>query len=189
MQPHDPYVARPEFWNLYDGVEIDLPDPQALAVPPDPFAQRVRDGIGASTVRTGDDDIRQARRGYYANTSYFDSKIGEIVRAVEEIGQIDNTIFIVTSDHGDMLGERDLWYKMNFFERAARVPLVMAGPGIVSGAVNSPCSLVDVLPTMLDFAGAADAELGQPIDGRSLAPMARTGSEDEGDVMPNIALK
>jgi len=183
MQPHDPYVARPEFWNLYEDAEIDLPDAEGLAAVPDPFAQRVLDGIGASAVSTAEDDIRRARRGYYANTSYFDSKIGEIVKAVEEIGQIDNTIFIVTSDHGDMLGERGLWYKMNFFEHSARVPLVMAGPGITAGTVNSPCSLVDVLPTMLDFAGAADTPLGQPIDGRSLAPMACSGVEDNGDVI------
>ncbi len=65
--------------------------------------------------------------------SYFDSKIGELVRTLDEIGVLDSTIVIVTSDHGDMLGERGLWYKMNVFEHSARVLLVMAGPGTRRG--------------------------------------------------------
>ena len=183
MNPHDPYVALPEFWNLYDDDEIDMPETDGGAVQADPFSGRVLDGIGASAVTTSPADIRRARRGYYANVSYFDSKIGEIVRTIEEIGQLDNTIFIVTSDHGDMLGERGLWYKMSFFEHSARVPLVMAGPGIAAGSIDSPCSLVDLLPTMLDFAGAADLPMGQPVDGRSLAPTARGGDVDDGVVI------
>ena len=183
MNPHDPYVALPEFWNLYRDADIDLPATTAAAVDADPFSARVLEGIGASRVTVSEADIRRARRGYYANVSYFDSKIGEIVRTIEEIGQLDNTIFIVTSDHGDMLGERGLWYKMNFFEHSARVPLVMAGPGIAAGAISSPCSLVDLLPTMLDFAGASDLPMGRPVDGRTLAPMARGGDEDEGTVI------
>ena len=183
MQPHDPYVARTEFWDLYQDVEIDLPDPGASSCATDPFSQRVLDGIGASGVDVSDEDLRNARRGYYANTSYFDSKIGEIVQAVEEIGQLENTIFIVTSDHGDMLGERGLWYKMSFFEKSARVPLVMAGPGIAHGCINSPCSLIDLLPTMLDFAGAPVDIEQHPLDGRSLAPMAWQGIEDDGEAV------
>jgi len=187
MNPHDPYVALPEFWNLYDEADIDLPATDIGAVETDPFSGRVLDGIGASAATTSKADIRRARRGYYANVSYFDSKIGEIVRAVEEIGQLDNTIFIVTADHGDMLGERGLWYKMNFFEHSARVPLIMAGPGIANGTVNSACSLVDLLPTMIDMASADDKagrpDLGQPIDGRSLLAMARGGAEDEGEAI------
>ena len=180
MLPHDPYVALPQFWDLYDDASIDLPRTPPAAVAEDPFSQRVSSGIGADAVTASDDDVRRARRGYYANVSYFDSKIGEIVRTVEEMGQLDNTLFIVTSDHGDMLGERGLWYKMSFFEHSARVPLVMAGPGIAAGSSDSPCSLVDLLPTMLDFAGAGAAPLGQPIDGRSLAPMARGEPCDNG---------
>ena len=183
MLPHDPYVALPRFWDAYEDVAIDLPQTPPSAVEADPFSQRVQAGIGADAVTVNDDDVRRARRGYYANVSYFDSKVGEIVRTVEETGQLDNTIFIVTSDHGDMLGERGLWYKMSFFDHSARVPLVIAGPGIAAGAVDSPCSLVDLLPTMLDFAGAADMPLGQPVDGRSLALMARGGPADDGEAI------
>ena len=186
IHPHDPYVARPEFWNLYDEDDIDMPEHVFDYDEQDDFSKRLMDGMEASTKPATHDEIRNARHAYYANVSYFDSKIGELVRTIEEIGEIDNTIFIITADHGDMLGERGLWYKMNFFEHSGRVPLIMAGPGIANGVLDTPCSLVDILPTMVDIAASTGTEkpaYGQPIDGRSLMPMARTASGDDGDAI------
>ncbi|MEM7718272.1 MAG: choline-sulfatase [Pseudomonadota bacterium] len=172
IHPHDPYVAKPEFWDLYSDDEIDLP--QVLpAEEHDPFSRRVMDGIEATAVPLTQDEVRRARRAYLANVSYFDSKVGAIVKALKDIDQIDNTLIIVTADHGDMLGERGLWYKMTFFEHSARVPLVFAGPEVAQGAVRNACSLVDLLPTFLDVADGRNMALGEPIDGRSLMPLAR----------------
>lgn len=172
IHPHDPYVARPEWWNLYEDEDIAMP----AFVPPldslDPFSRRVMDGIEASTVTLTPEEVERARRAYMANVSYFDSKVGELVRTLDEIGERDNTVIIVTADHGDMLGERGLWYKMNFFEHSARVPLVMAGPGISQGNASNACSLVDLLPTFIDIAGGDSSMLGEPVDGRSLMPLA-----------------
>ncbi|MCE2518045.1 MAG: choline-sulfatase, partial [Alphaproteobacteria bacterium] len=180
IHPHDPYVARPEWWNLYSDDDIDMPNiGEGELVEDDPHSKRLKKGIEADVTDCSDQEIRNARRGYYANTSYFDSKVGELVKTLEEAQLLDNTIVIVTSDHGDMLGERGLWYKMSFFEHSARVPLIMAGPGIDPSVVDSACSLVDLLPTMLDIADT-DPELGMPIDGRSLWPVA-TGHPDTGD--------
>lgn len=180
IHPHDPYVARPEWWNLYSDDDIDMPDFTLAPDDQDPFSRRVMDGIEASTITISDAEIIKARRAYLANVSYFDSKIGQLVQTLEETGELDNTIVIVTADHGDMLGERGLWYKMNFFEHSARVPLVMAGPGVVHGNVPNACSLVDILPTLLDIAGLDRSTLGEPIDGRSLMPLAR-GDQDPVD--------
>lgn len=176
IHPHDPYVARPEWWGLYSDDEIDMPDniPEA-----DAHTKRLMHGIAADKVSVTEDEIRVARRAYYANTSYFDSKVGELVRTLEEAGFIENTIVIVTADHGDMLGERGLWYKMNFFEHSARVPLIMAGPGVKHQRIDSACSLVDILPTLNDIAGV-DPDLGMPVDGRSLWPVA-SGGQDTND--------
>ena len=172
IHPHDPYVAKPEFWALYDDADIDMPEALPLEEH-DPFSRRVMDGIEASTVPLTAEEIRRARRAYLANVSYFDSKVGALVKALEDIGELDNTIVVVTADHGDMLGERGLWYKMNFFEHSARVPLILAGPGIAPGTAPNACSLVDLLPTFLDIAGGSPEMLGEPIDGRSLLPLAR----------------
>ena len=183
IHPHDPYVARPEWWNLYDHDAIDMPaEPDAAH---DAHSQRVMKGIEADVVSVTDDEVRNARHAYYANTSYFDSNVGRVVQALEESDQLDNTIVIVTSDHGDMLGERGLWYKMNWFEHSARVPLVMAGPGVQNTAVSAPCSLVDLLPTFLDIAaqGAEKPTIGMPLDGRSLWPAATGGDAGEGEAI------
>lgn len=181
IHPHDPYVARPEWWNLYNADDIDMPEHVLNRDDQDPFSQRLMDGIEASTVAVTDEEVRNSRHAYYANTSYFDSKVGELVKTLEEAELLDNTIVIVTADHGDMLGERGLWYKMNFFEHSARVPLIVAGPSVESCEIESPCSLVDLLPTMLDLAesdSVKQPELGQPIDGRSLVPLM-LGKDDE----------
>lgn len=179
IHPHDPYVAKPEFWDLYRDDEIDMPESLPLDQH-DPFSKRVMDGIEASTVPLTKEEIRRARRAYLANVSYFDSKVGAIVKALEDTGEIDNTLIIVTADHGDMLGERGLWYKMTFFEHSARVPMIFAGPGVATGAVSDACSLVDLLPTFLDVAGGGSDMLGEPIDGRSLMPLARGEAAPEG---------
>lgn len=180
IHPHDPYVARPEWWNLYDDQDVGMPEYVLSADQQDPFSKRVMDGIEASYIHLTDEEVRRARRAYFANVSYFDSKVGELIQTLEETGMIDNTIIIVTADHGDMLGERGLWYKMNFFEHSARVPLIMAGPSIGQGTIQNACSLVDILPTFLDIAGADDSILGEPIDGHSLLPLAR-GEPDPKD--------
>lgn len=180
IHPHDPYVARRKWWDLYDAAAIDMPKTTLADVADDPFSRRLRDGIEASRVVASEEEVRRARQAYYANVSYFDSKIGELVAALRDAELLDHTIVMVTADHGDMLGERGLWYKMNFFEHSARVPLVMAGPGIARGRVGNACSLVDLLPTMLDVGGMTGVEkpeLGCGINGRSLLPLA-TGQHD-----------
>lgn len=177
IHPHDPYVARPEWWDLYTDNEIDLPAYVPKLEELDPFSRRVMDGIEASLVTLTNEEVIRARRAYLANVSYFDSKVGQIVNTLEEIGELDNTIIVVTADHGDMLGERGLWYKMNFFEHSARVPLIFCGPGIKQGVAKNACSLVDLLPTFVDIGAGNEDLYGEPIDGRSLMPLAR-GEKD-----------
>lgn len=175
IHPHDPYVTLQQWWDLYHSDEIDLPNYVLSRAQQDQFSQRLMDGIEASTVTVTDDQIRNARHAYYANISYVDDKIGQLLASLQATGQLVNTIVMVIADHGDMLGERGLWYKMNFFEHSARVPLIMAGVGIARQTIASPCSLVDLLPTLLDIAaldGRNQPPLGQPIDGHSLLPLA-----------------
>lgn len=179
IHPHDPYVAKPEFWDLYDEVGIDMPRALPMA-DHDPFSRRVMDGIEASALPLTDAEVSRARRAYLANVTYFDSKVGAIVKALADIGEINNTLVVVTADHGDMLGERGLWYKMSFFEKSARVPLIFAGPGVKQAVTAQACSLVDLLPTFVDLAGGDQGIYGEPIDGRSLMPLAR-GEDDPVD--------
>ena len=182
IHPHDPYVARPEWWDLYDHDRVDLPEPisdDAL----DPHTRRIRRGIQADTVGYTEAECRNARHGYYANTSYFDSWLGRLVGVLAETGELDDTVVIATSDHGDMLGDRGSFFKMSFFERSARVPLIMAGPGVSNRCVPNVCSHLDLLPTLLDIAtdGRGWPELGAAPAGRSLWEVASGGADDTGE--------
>ncbi len=179
IHPHDPYVARPEWWDRYGHDDIDLPDPidpEAL----DAHSKRIRTGIEADTVGFTEAQTRKARHGYYANTSYVDHWLGQLVATLRETGQADSTVVVFTSDHGDMLGDRGLWYKMSFHERSARVPLVMAGPGVVNRTVPHVASHLDLAPTLLDIAtdGAAWSYPVPDLEGRSLWPLATGGNDD-----------
>jgi len=170
IHPHDPYVARPEWWTLYDDIDIELP----VSEPgDDAHTLRLMHGIEADKVKVSDEEVRRARHGYFANVSYFDHQLGVLIKTLKETDLYDNTVVIVTADHGDMLGERGLWYKMNLFEHAARVPLIIAGPQVQTGKIEAPVSLVDLLPTMLDIAASEGCDTptkGMPIDGDSLWP-------------------
>jgi len=171
IHPHDPYVARPEWWDLYAHEQIDLPDNDVAT---DPHTTRLRAGIKANVDTVTEQQIRNARHAYYANVSYFDSKVGQLVNALKEADLYDNTIVVVTADHGDMLGERGLWYKMSFFEHSARVPMIICGPGVSHGVCTEPVSLVDLYPTFLApgvTASNSEFNASQPLDGQSLWPV------------------
>ncbi|MEL7300360.1 MAG: choline-sulfatase [Pseudomonadota bacterium] len=182
FHPHDPYIALQPFWDLYEDVDIPMPETEMPPDRLDPFSRRVADGVEASTDTLSPEDTRAARRAYLANVSYFDSKVGALMAQIEAMGETENTVFIVTSDHGDMLGERGMWFKMSFLEHSARVPLIMAGPGVAQGARDTLCSLIDLLPTLTDIAGGDESLYAQPIAGRSLLPAAR-GEAQEGEVI------
>lgn len=199
--PHDPYTARPEYWNLYEGV--DIPDPQVPALGEgqrDPHSQRIHDAVDANRFTVNAENVSNARRAYCANISYLDDKIGELLTTLDNCGFTDNTVVVFVSDHGDMLGERGLWYKMNFFEGAARIPLSIAAPGqFAPRNVSMPASALDVLPTLLELAGIDDSKLAMPLDGSSLVSAAK-GQEQanrlvaaeymaEGSVSPMIMLR
>jgi choline-sulfatase len=130
--------------------------------------------------RLSGDDVRRARHGYYANISYVDAQIGQLLATLKTCALADNTIVVVTSDHGDFLGERGLWYKMSFREAAARVPLIVHAPALFAPKrVMMPVGLTDLLPTLVDLAhaGKASERLPSAVDGRSLVG-ALNGIED-----------
>ncbi|WP_249689672.1 choline-sulfatase [Stappia sp. WLB 29] len=170
--PHDPYVARRRFWDLYEDCAQLSPRVPAFAYEDhDPHSQRIFDANDWRSYTITDKDIRRARRAYFANISYLDEKIGEILDALERTRQ--EAIILFVSDHGDMLGERGLWFKMSFLEGSARVPLMICAPGLAPALVAAPVSTLDVTPTLCDLAGIPLGEIAPWTDGESLVPVAR----------------
>ncbi len=170
--PHDPYVTRQKYWDLYEDVDLPMPRLSAEDVPLDPHTARLRRVSAMDEVEVTADDVRRARRAYYGNVSYVDEWTGRLTSTLHSLGVADDTVVVVLADHGDMLGERGLWYKMNFFEGSARVPLIVHAPGrFAAKRVADPVSLVDVLPTLTDLLGDGVPPAVDPPAGRSLLPL------------------
>ena len=153
--PHHPFLAPPEYWDMYDGDA--LPSPTVERLPDeaiDPHSARVRRVIGVDETDVTEDQRRRARHAYFAAISYFDDKVAELVGALEAAQLLDDTAIVVISDHGEMLGERGLWAKDCFYEWSMRIPMIIAPPGSApSTQVDAPVSLLDLFPTVLDLAG------------------------------------
>jgi choline-sulfatase len=184
--PHDPWELRQRYWDLYAPEEIDLPAvPLIPLAEADPHSRRLRQMCGIDEVSLTDDQVRAARHGYYAATSYLDERVGEVLGALRDAALDDDTIVVLTADHGEMLGERGLWYKMSFFEQSARVPLLVRVPrGAYLPRVGAPVSLLDLGPTLLDLAGAPGlGEFAEDVDGKSLVPLMAGDTDGSFDVV------
>src|SRR5271170_3303193 len=143
--PHDPYAITREYWDLYRDEEIDMPWPAIPREQMDPHSRRLRHVCAMDDVELTPQQIRTARRAYYGEISYTDYNVGRLLKALGDCGLRENTIVVLLSDHGEMLGERGLWYKMSFFENSARVPLIVNAPArFAPRRVASAASLIDV---------------------------------------------
>ncbi len=152
--PHDPYVMRRRYFDIYRDEDIPMPRVTLPFAEQDPHSQRILRSCDFERYHITEDDVRCARRAYFAAVSYLDEQIGSILDVLRICGFADNTAVIFTSDHGDMLGERGLWFKMSFFEGSARVPLMMKLPRTEGRAVEAPTSLLDLAPTLATLGGA-----------------------------------
>jgi choline-sulfatase len=193
--PHDPFVARRKYWDLYEGApECEPPEGLAYA-DMDPHSRRLMDACDGRSTPLSPDQVRRARQAYFANISYIDDKIGEILAVLAATRQEADIVFL--SDHGEMLGEKGLWFKMSFREGSARVPLMIAASGLPAGRVETPVSAIDVVPTLAALAGIAPGDVQPWTDGKDLAPVAKGAARGpvameyaaEGTVTPMVALR
>lgn len=180
--PHDPYAIPQEYWDRYKDEDIDLPSFELPDSEQDPHSSRLLHVYQMDRKNISDQQIRNARRAYYGAISYVDDQIGKLLKALEDTGLSDNTIVVFSGDHGDMLGERGLWYKMSYFEWSARVPMLVYAPKhFEPHRVAESVSTMDLLPTFAELANGGEApEYVMPIDGRSLMPhLEGRGGHDE----------
>ena len=171
--PHDPFIVTPDWWDLYDHREIDLP---AVEKEPTetmhPFNQWLQKHHGIGVFPLEQEEILNARHAFYGMTSYLDSLIGALVSELKRLGLYENTLIMFTSDHGEMLGEHGMWYKRTFFEESVRVPMIVHCPKrIATGkTVEQVVSLVDIFPTLCEIGqGEEFIPSCERIDGSSFA--------------------
>jgi len=173
FNPHCPYVAPRRYFDLYPLDTIQIPDLTAAKrdledVPP----MAVQRDMKNWPYYFRDVTVEQARKckqAYYACNSFVDAQVGRLLDALEENDLLDRTIIVFWSDHGYFLGEKGLWYKRKAFERSARMPLIIAAPGLTGGAVtSSPVELLDLYPTLADLCGITPPD---NLEGKSLRPL------------------
>ncbi len=167
FRPHSPYVAPKRFFDMYDLNRMlpaqfpqndfdDIPKPALFVDPPN--------------WNIKEEKMREAIQAYYASVTFMDEQLGRVLAALSQLGLEDNTIVVFWSDHGYHLGEHGQWLKMTLFEEAARVPLVVAGPGVKAKgkACSRTVELLDLYPTLSDL-----CNLAQPsaTEGKSLKPL------------------
>ena len=173
VQPHVPLIDDPQWADFYRDADIDVPDLRA----PDPVNdvwESYLARLEEHSQRTVMDEafVRNGIRHYFGMVSLVDQKLGEVLKTLEQLGQLDNTWVIYTSDHGEMLGEHHLWAKMNFYRGSVQVPLIITPPASKSRAIHTGvesglAELTDVTATIADIA-SAEAPAG--CHGQSLLP-------------------
>ena len=169
--PHEPFYITREWWDLYDHDAIDMPSVGTKPIEEmHPYDQWLQIHHMVDVYEPDEASIRNARHAFYGMVSYFDHQVGRLVGELERLGLADNTVVVVTSDHGEMLGEHGMWYKRTYFDPSTRVPLLFRGPEVCAGQrVSEAASLVDLFPTFLELGELKDFDAVQEtVDGDSL---------------------
>lgn len=176
IRPHSPYDPPERWFKMYEGAPL----PEAKA---GDWAKRFAPRSSASNDlwhgKLPAQEIRRSRQAYYGNVSFVDEQIGRILEVLEQRKLLDETLILFISDHGDMLGDQNLWRKSYGYEQSAHIPMLMRAPsgmGLGPGGqtIASPVEIRDVLPTFLDAAGAS---IPESIEGRSLLHLVKTKGE------------
>jgi iduronate 2-sulfatase len=170
-KPHTPYVAPKKYFDMYNLEEIEVP-----RVPEDYHSTLPAPAIKSLTRKKDQNNLpeatkREAIRAYYATISFLDTQVGKVLDAVEELGLLENTIVLFSSDHGYHMGEHGYFQKTTLFENADRVPLILSAPGMkVRGQrTRSLVEMIDFYRTLSDMAG-----INEPpsyVQGMSWAPI------------------
>ncbi|KAF1956973.1 choline-sulfatase [Byssothecium circinans] len=167
--PHDPYTITRDYWDRYEGVDIPLPKVHIEREDQDSHSQRLMKTVDLWDNPIPDEAASRARRAYYGACTFVDDQVGKLRKILKDCYLDKDTIIVFTGDHGDMLGERGLWYKMSWFENSARVPMVINYPAkFKPKRVKESVSTMDLLPTFVDLVGGDASRIVQPIDGVSL---------------------
>ena len=169
-KPHTPYVAPRKYFDMYKLEDIQVP-----RVPADYHSTLPAPAIKSLTRKKDQNNLpestkREAIRAYYATISFLDTQVGKVLDAVEELGLLDNTIILFSSDHGYHMGEHGYFQKTTLFENADRVPLILSAPRMKAKGqrTQSLVEMIDFYRTLSDLAG-----ISEPlpyVQGRSCAP-------------------
>jgi arylsulfatase A-like enzyme len=171
LEPHLEY--RPSETITKRFLPDDVTYEEAMAVPQDAW------GYIAGDVTLTDRQLDILRALYRAELAYLDRRIGELRRHLEAAGEFDNTVFVVTGDHGENIGDHGMMdHQYSLYETLLHVPLVVHGPGFETGQVDDLVQLTDLAPTLLDAADIDAPKLRDTSQGQSFHPAAQTAPRE-----------
>ncbi|MGJ8691798.1 MAG: sulfatase [Thalassotalea sp.] len=185
-RPHLPFNAPQKYFDLYKDTNFQ---PSSLRNKPINSPASLNGsgeikGYHFKNIPYNSDEFhRSSLLGYYAAVSFIDQQVGEVLSTLDALGIRDNTIVVLTSDHGFNLGEHNFWGKHNMLNKALQIPLIIDAPHKRS-AVKSDVlvSLIDIFPTIVELSGLAPSEtLKQQIFGKSLAPLLSNPNAEHSD--------
>ncbi|NKB67931.1 MAG: sulfatase-like hydrolase/transferase [Candidatus Latescibacteria bacterium] len=165
--PHPPFYVPQTYLDRYR----DRPLPELL-----PAADFCARQMPSTPEMVSGVQLQRVREAYFAATTLIDTHIGRILDALEESGQMDDTVIVLTSDHGEMLGDQGGFQKQVPHEGAAHIPIIACGPGLAQGICDTPVTTWDVAATALEAAGV-NVPQEHPLVGQSLRTVAAEGGE------------
>lgn len=157
-KPHLPFCAPKRYWDLYQRSSFSVPPrvvPDGAPAFAPQFGGELRQYAGIPAKGEIDDELSLSLiHGYHAATSYMDAQVGKVLDALDASGAAEDTVIVLWGDHGWHLGDHGMWCKHTNYEQAARIPLIIAGPGIAAGSgTTALIETVDLYPTISAFAG------------------------------------
>lgn len=187
VKPHLPFTAPKKYWDLYDRNDIRLPDNYNTlpADAPTDVANfrwgemRNYHGVPKNGPVT-DSMARTLLHGYYASVSFVDAQIGHVLNELQRQGLDENTLVVLWGDHGWNLGEHGFWCKHITMETSLRTTLLAAGPGVRKGQTDQIVELIDLYPTLLDYANLPLPE--HELKGESLVPLLQSADQEKEDI-------
>lgn len=151
-KPHFPYTIQQNYYDMYAG-KVSLPHASQKLIDELPTLsknEREKYGLGDAT----EEEVLRAKAMYYGMVTYVDDEFGRLLKKLDELGLRENTVIVYTADHGEMLGDRGLWYKNSFYEGSARIPNLWSFPKALprGTVINAPTMNMDIFPTLCELA-------------------------------------
>jgi arylsulfatase A-like enzyme len=160
---HLPFVAPQKYFDLYPKEKLSTPPgfypgaklpsenyPDLSDLPRRARSMAIRE---YAKKFTNLDSYREFMQAYLATISFTDANIGLLLEEIQRSSLLDKTYIVIWSDHGMSMGEKQAFKKFNLWERALRVPFIIAGPGIRTQKIDTPVSLIDIYPTLCQLLG------------------------------------
>jgi len=191
LRPHPPFIVPAPYNTMFDAATVDSPidlrawQDIASTHPFLRYAFQIWDksnfihGAEGPITDWSEDDLRQIKATYYGMIAEVDAQIGRIVDGLKKANAWDDTLIVLTTDHGEMLGDHRMLGKLGFYEQSFHVPLIIRDPAQPQGhgrTITHFTEAVDVTPTIEAAIGVQPAH---PLDGKALQPFLRGETPDD----------